>query len=206
MTLAYEKRNVLGLATDFAEDRTKTNFGVEFSWVNGVPMIDNNAFDGITESDEFNLTISMDRPTFINFLNPNRSFFINSQWFFQYRTKYNDAWAANGPANVLGTLTILTGYYQDRLNPQITGVYDFMSRSGGLLTQFEYRVSAAFSVAVGLNYFFGRTQLRDAPINGIAPGQNYAFNASNRYQEPTDQLLSVIRDRDELFFRLRYSF
>lgn len=206
IALNYDKRNVLGFAMDFAEDRSKTNFGIEFSWINNVSMIDNNAFDGITQANELNLTVSMDRPTFVNFLNPNRSFFINSQWFFQYRTDYNSGWTANGPVNVLGTLTILTGYHQDRLNPQITGVYDFMSRSGGLLAQFEYRVTAAFSVAVGLNYFFGRTQFVDTPINGIAPGQNWAFDSNRRYQDPNDQLLSLIRDRDELFMRIRYAF
>src|SRR5262249_51566704 len=83
LILPYAKRNVLGFAFDVAEDRTKTNWGVEATWVNRAPYVDNNRFDGINFSDTFNLTISVDRPTFINFLNQGRTFFFNSQWFIQ---------------------------------------------------------------------------------------------------------------------------
>ena len=86
--LRYKKRNVMGLSVDVAEDFTKSNWSFEFTWINDLPTTDNNSPSGISEVDTFNLTVSIDRPTFINFLNANRTFFINSQWFFQYISGY----------------------------------------------------------------------------------------------------------------------
>ena len=118
LALRYAKRNVFGLSTDFAEDVSKTNWSLEFTWIGATPYQDANDFeDGITDSDSLNLTISVDRPTFINFLNANRTFFFNSQWFFQYLTGYESSFSANGPFNVLFTFAMFTGYYQDRLLP-----------------------------------------------------------------------------------------
>ena len=67
--LFYPKRNVLGFSFDFAEDLTKTNWGVEFTWVERPPFASNTSRDLLQESDVYNLTISVDRPTFVNFLN-----------------------------------------------------------------------------------------------------------------------------------------
>jgi hypothetical protein len=81
VALRYQKRNILGFSTDFAEDTTKSSWGVEFTHVNDTITSDNGEYSGLTKVDEYNLTISVDRPTFINFLNANRTFFINSQLF-----------------------------------------------------------------------------------------------------------------------------
>ena len=44
-TLDYLKRNVLGFALDFAEDRTRANFGLEFTWFSRQRFVDQNSFD-----------------------------------------------------------------------------------------------------------------------------------------------------------------
>ncbi len=204
ITLNYEKRNALGFAMDFAEDTTKSNWGIEFTWLNGVPVIDNNSRSNISKVDEFNLTVSVDRPTFINFLSPNRAFFINSQWFFQYRTGYNSGWWNNGPWNVLGTLTIVGGYFQDRLFPIWTLVYDVGSGSGASLMTVRFSINANFSMTFGSSMFFGRQQLVDVPVNEIRPGANRA--GSHPYKDAVSNGLAVIRDRDEFFARIRYTF
>jgi hypothetical protein len=202
--LRYQKRNVLGFATDFAEDSTKTNWGLEFTWIDGTPYLDNNSMVGVTTSDSFNLTVSVDRPTFIHFLNPNRTFFFNSQWFFNYVPKHGSGFTTNGPVNVLFTFTVFTGYYQDRLMPQFVTVYDFLSRSGGVLPSLQYRFTDSFSATVGLMWFFGRTQLVDMPVRGFAPAANRA--GADAYQSGVDNFLSIIRKRDEVFMRLRWTF
>jgi hypothetical protein len=202
--LAYEKRNVLGFSTDFAEDYTKSSWGMEFTWIEGLPRIDNSSYTGTTKSDDFNLTVSIDRPTFINFLNANRTFFINTQWFFQYRSNYNDAMPANGPFNVLATLAVFTGYFQDRLNPSLVFVYDFMSKSGAALPQVNYRFSENFSMTLGASLFMGGQQLVEMPVNGIAPAGARAGN--NAYMDGFEPGLSVVRDRDEVWMTLRYTF
>ena len=202
--LRYEKRNVLGFATDFAEDRSKTNWSMEFTWINGIPFVDNDAYDGVTESDVFNFTLSVDRPTFINFLNPNRTFFFNSQWFFNYVPQHGGGFTNNGPLNVLFTFAVNTGYYQDHLMPQFVTVYDFLSRSGGVMPSLQYRFTDSFSVTVGMLVFFGRTQLVDMPVRELAPAANRT--GADAYKNGVDNSLSAIRRRDEVYLRLRWTF
>jgi len=204
VVLRYQRRNVLGFSSDFAEDMTKTNWGMEFTWIGKSPFADAAEFDGITRQETLNLTLSVDRPTFINFLNANRTFFFNSQWFFQYQTKHRETFSANGPWNVLFTTAIQTGYYQDRLQPELITVYDFNSRSGAILPSIGYRFTDAFSIRWGFLVFFGRTELEELPVNPISPPANRAD--PNAYQVPVENALSLVRDRDEVFFRLRYTF
>jgi hypothetical protein len=205
--LKYDRRNVLGFSMDFAEDVTKTNWGVEFTWIGNQPISDNESPDNISFVDSYNLTISMDRPTFVNFLNANRTFFVTTQWFFQYRNLKDSSWARiqqNGPWNILGILAIQTGYFQDRLLPNVTFVYDVNSVSGAVLPQFTYRFSENFSATVGAGIFFGRTQLVDMPLSSIGPASNRI--GANQFQDGVENLLAVVRDRDELFLKLRYTF
>jgi hypothetical protein len=204
VVLRYQRRNVLGFSLDFAEDKTKSNWGVEATWINPVQYSNNLNYEGISSAQTFNLTVSVDRPTFINFLNQNRTFFFNSQWFFQYIDGYQNGFLASGPYNVLGTFTVQTGYFQDRLLPSVTFVYDMRSTSGAALPQITYRFTENFSASVGMNFFWGRFQLRDMPLKGIGTvGDQVAESA---YQVGVENGLSLVRERDEAFLRLRYTF
>jgi hypothetical protein len=203
IVLNYTKRNVFGFSMDFAEDRTKSNWGVEFTWIESVPFFDANEFDNFHHVDTFNLTVSADRPTFINFLNANRTFFFNTQWFFQYIAGHKSGMSSNGPFNALFTFAVITGYFQDRLNPSLITIYDFNSRSGGVLPSIQYRFTEAFSVAWGIGFFFGRTQLTDMSVNGFGFGNRAGQNA---YKDTTEQFISAVRKRDEVWLRVRWTF
>ena len=203
MLLRYDKRNVLGFSMDFAEDFTKSNWGFEFTWMNGLPMTNNDRFEATSKADFYNLTVSVDRPTFINFLNQNRTFFINSQWFFQYVHGYENGFTSNGPFNVLATLTVTTGYFQDRLLPGVTFVYDVRSNSGAALPSVTYRFTENFSASVGLAGFMGRYQGKTPPLY-----ENALVNRVGRgaYTSWVENGLSPVRERDELWLRIRYTF
>jgi hypothetical protein len=202
--LDYEKRNVLGFSLDFAEDVTKSNWGMEATWIEGLPFTDNDASDGLTYVDTFNMTVSVDRPTFINFLNQNRTFFFNSQVFFQYIKGWETSMTANGPFNVLGTFTVTTGYFQDRLLPGFTFVYDFASNSGAFLPSVTYRFTENFSVQFGLAGFWGKYQRRTMPF--FQPGTHGDHVGPTAYRQFVENGLSVVKARDEAFLRIRYTF
>ncbi|MGI9589926.1 MAG: hypothetical protein ACR2P8_01055, partial [Myxococcota bacterium] len=202
--LRYKRRNVFGFSADFAEDVTKTNWGMEFTYIGKVPFIDNDSLTNVTDSSAVNLTVSVDRPTFINFLNANRTFFMNTQWFFQYLPKHSKNFTAPGPFNALFTFAVFTGYYQDRLLPQFVAVYDFRTSSGGFLPQLSYRFTEAFSMTFGVSWFIGKNDFVSMPINGFAPETNRAGRRA--YQNGNQQLLNLIRRRDEAFLRLRWTF
>jgi hypothetical protein len=204
VALHYEKRNILGFSTDFAEDRTRTSWGIEFTWFEGVPVTDLDAFDALARVDPLNLVISVDRPTFINFLNRNRTFFFNSQVFFQYLVGYDDHLATNGPFNARATFTVSTGYYQDRMLPSFTWVHDFPSQSGGVLPSLTWRFSESHSVTLGANIFYGRVQQYEAalvPRGGLAGGAG-----KGAYHTYIEEGLSTLRERDEIYLRMRMTF
>ncbi len=201
--LRYQKRNVLGFSMDFTEDISRTNWGVEATWLANVPFADGDEPDGLRDAHVYNLTISIDRPTFVNFLNSNRTIFINTQWFFQYISGYRDSFRTDGPLKVLGTLTLQTGYFQDRLLAGTTIVYDVNTNSGGILPQISYRFSGRFSVSVGVAAFFGETDRIDMATNEIAILNRVGRDA---YKDYIEDGLSILRDRDEVFLRLRYTF
>jgi hypothetical protein len=204
VVLRYARRNVFGFSTDFAEDVSKTNWGVEFTWFGPMPFLNNDSYTNVTDSDTLNLTVSVDRPTFINFLNANRTFFFNSQWFFQYITNYEKGFTSNGPFNVLFTFAFFTGYFQDRLLPTMVTVYDFRSQSGGFLPSVVYRFTEAFSATIGASFFVGHRQRIDMPIRGFAPTTNRA--GPSTYKNGNEQLLTNFKDRDEVYVRLRWTF
>ena len=198
---------MLGFSTDFAEDTTKTNWGVEFTWIEGTPVrgqrLDRRAS---ATADALNLTVSVDRPTFINFLNPNRTFFFNTPVVLQLPDRTTTrASPSTARCNVLFTFAMFTGYFQDRVQPQFVTVYDFHSQSGGLLPSFQYRFTESFSVTIGMLYFFGRTELKDMAVQRDRAARRTAPGA-NAYENGVDNVLSVIRQRDEVFMRLRWTF
>ena len=202
--LRYAKRNVFGFAVDFAEDWTKSSWGVEFSWIGRVPYSNSLSLTGLSLSDELNLAISVDRPTFIPFLNPRWPFSFNTQWFFRYLTDYRKGYHANGPVDVLFTFRVSSSFAQGRLTPKLTTLYDFRSRSGGLMPSLRFDLSQSLSLTVGIAYFFGRTQLRELPIRDIQPTTSQAGRYA--YRVGVENGVSEIRRRDEFFLGLRWAF
>lgn len=166
------------------------------------PLASNRSSDLRQEADVLNLTISIDRPTFIRFLSKDRTFFLNTQIFLRYIDGYDSSFDVDGPLSALGTFTVATGYFQDRLLPAATWVHDVHSGSGGLVGQITSRYSEAFSATVSALAFYGRPDENHLPLHPIAlPDTQTDFRAGTRFEG-----LSAIAERDELFLRLRYTF
>ncbi len=204
--LDYNRQSVTGIAMDFAEDRTKSNWNIEFTWFRRVRFVDNGARSLNKANDTLNLTLSVDRPTFIRFLNRNRTFFFNAQLFLQGIVGWESSYVANGPVNALMTFSIVTGYYQDRFLPSVQLVYDVGSESGAFLYGFAFRITQSFQVQAGMNAFWGRSQRVVSPVvpvgtTGIGVGRG--AGSQNAFVENG---LSPVRDRDEIFLRLRWTF
>ena len=209
ISLNYQKRNVFGFALDFAEDVTKTSWGIEFTWTADKLFANLNSFSGLNQSDESILSISVDRPTFINYLNPNRSFFLNFQFFIRYLSDYEGGrddkdgsfGVAEGPLDTRMVFTFFTGYFQDRLQPRVTMIYDPTTSNGGVLSQLQYRWTEAFSTTVGYNTFFGRPrQVQQAYFPVALRG------TSDTTSEALTRTLAPVHNEDFGFITIRFSF
>ncbi len=202
--LFYERRNVLGVSVDFTEDWSKTAWGMDFTWIEDAPYINQRADRGFSREDTLNLTISVDRPTFINFLNANRTIFFNAQLFLRYIPNYErrDTFEVDGPVAALATFTAFTGFWQDRLNAFLTLIHEVESNSGGQIFTVSYRFSESFSATVGLSTFYGSPRrsrvLERSPLT--------RFTCCDATQRSNYQGVSPLTERDELFFTLRKTF
>ncbi len=198
----YPKRNVLGVSLDFAEDRTLSTWNVELAWIHGASFASNEAADLNQRADSFNLTLSVDRPTFVRFLNQDRTFFLNSQIFFRHVPGHDSSFDTDGPFTVLGTFTIATGYFHDRLLPAVVFVHDLRSASGGVIGQISYKFSENFSATVGALLFYGEPDDNRLPFHPIAMSDATTdFETRTRYDG-----LSAVAERDEVFLKLRWTF
>jgi hypothetical protein len=202
LALRYEKRNILGFSMDFAEDTTKSSWGVEFTHVNDQLAADNGSLDGLRELDEFNLTLSVDRPTFINFLNANRTFFLNTQIFTSYLRGYEKTMLRDGPWTALLLLNANTGYFQDRFLVSAAMVYDIRSNSGAFLPSVQYRFTENFSLTLGAAVLSGHYERREMGINQFSAQSDVNLN-DNVYVENG---ISPVRDLDNFFVRVRYTY
>ena len=200
--LRYEKRNVLGFSMDFAEDVTRSSWSIEFTWQEGLPYQDQDELDGLSDVDTYNVTISADRPTRIAWLNPDRSFIVNSQLFVSYVDGYHEGMVADGPWTFLWLLMVQTGYYQDRLLLQATSVYDFRSNSGAFLAEATWKVSDDLQVGLGVRLFAGRWSPARQAVNGLSPTDGTQIGGRIWVENG----LSPLRDLDGFFVRLQYSF
>jgi hypothetical protein len=202
IALRYQKRNIVGFSMDFAEDVSKSSWGVEFTWVDDSLTSDGGKYDGLSSADEYNLTLSVDRPTFINFLNPHRTFLLNSQLFTSYIEDYSHRMSREGPWTFLWLLNVSTGYYQDRFLVSAVVVFDLRSQSGAFLPSVQYRLTENFSITVGANVFGGRFSRRKMGIN-----QYSAFDEDNLTDNVYVQNgISPVSDLDSFFARIRYTF
>jgi len=205
----YQKKNVFGFGLDFAEDVTKTSWGIEFSWMARKLFANTQEFSGLSQSDEMVLSMSVDRPTFFNFLNPNRSFFINFQMFLRYLPNYvggkrnNDGMygTAAGQVTTQMALTFFTGYFQDRLAPRVTMVWWPMDSQAAVLSGLSYRWNDAFSTSIGYTAFFGHVQDVQSsyfPIAEYSSVQQYNGAALGRGP-------AAVHNRDQAELRFRYT-
>jgi hypothetical protein len=203
LALRYEKRNIVGFSTDFAEDTTKSSWGVEFTYIDDTFAADNDSMSGLTDIDEYNLTVSVDRPTFINFLNANRTFFINSQVFLSYLQGYGNNMLRDGPLTALLLVNANTGYFQDRLLVSMAAVYDFTSQSAAFLPSVQYRFTENFSMTLAAAALAGKWKGgRDMGVNQFSAQADTNLNDTIYVENG----ISPARDLDNFVLRLRYTF
>jgi hypothetical protein len=171
--------------------------------VNDAIAADNSSYSGLAKLDEFNLTVSVDRPTFINFLNANRTFFINGQLFTSYLSGYNkEATLRDGPLTALILINANTGYFQDRFLVSMAGVYDVTSQSAAFLPSVQYRFTENFSMTIGAAILSGGYGRRDLGINQFSAQQDTNLNDAVYVENG----ISPARDLDNFFLRLRYTY
>ena len=190
----FPRINIVGGSLDFYVDSIKSVFRVEAAWSTGEEFADTSDPGLHSESDVVRWVIGWDRPTFIRWLNPHRSFLISGQVFGQHLLNHNED-TVTGPNgtfetgfadwkdNYIATLLIQGNYMNDRLTPQIILARDFRSHSGAVSPQVTWLINDHWKITGGFNYKVGRNGGRHRyddnraaiATQGLADTANAAF-------------------------------
>jgi len=156
---------LVGASADFYVEALKSAFRVEVAHTNGEEFANTLRPGLFSRSNVLRWVVGWDRPTFIRFLNPRRAFLISGQLFGQHLLDHEEIVTPAGKAgmpdwenNILATLLIQGGYFNDRLVPQILGAYDVQAKAGVIGPSATWLISDKWRLTVGANIKFGRAK------------------------------------------------
>jgi len=133
--------------------------------------------NGIDRLGTIKALVGIDRPTFIKFLNPNRTFSLGFQVFDFWVTEGADDLKKNGGHTLSGgsvsehdygvSFCVDTGYMQDRIKPNMLFIYNIGKQTHYVQVGTELRFTDNLIGYVGASFFGGGN---DNPVNGVNPG------------------------------------
>ncbi|MFP6681219.1 MAG: DUF1302 family protein, partial [Gammaproteobacteria bacterium] len=186
---------LVGTSADLYVDYIKSAFRIELAWTEGEEFADTSKTRLFSESDVIRWVVGWDRPTYIRFLNPNRTFLLSGQIFGQHLLDHErfsnprpEIGTAPAPSpgvgnggmigfqdwdhNFIGTFLIQGFYANDRIQPRFITAYDIRAQAGVIGPAIDWLVSDSWRVTFGANIKFGRSRnITDdgRTNNGAAP-------------------------------------
>ena len=168
--IRYHKDNTLGLSADYFEPFTGVVIRVESSWTHNALLNDTDSLDWTTNNDIMQYVIGFDRPHFIKFLNPDRTFFSSFQVFETY---YPGAHSSNGGKDGLVTGTnnftftafTQTHYYRDQIIPLVFAAFGTEGTDATIGGNTEWLINDHWSATVGFDAFLGKSHQHNVGTN-----------------------------------------
>jgi hypothetical protein len=214
--IRYHKDNTLGLSADYFESYTGVVIRVESSWTHNALLNDTDSLDWTTNNDIMQYVIGFDRPHFIKFLNPDRTFFSSFQVFETY---YPGAHSSNGGKDGLVTgvndftftAFTQTHYYRDQIIPLIFAAFGTEGTDATIGGNTEWLINDHWSASLGADAFLGKSHQHNI-------GPNAVFQAASQPQQEAPYSESIFgpahmgaggaqRNKDDEFWtRIRYRF
>jgi hypothetical protein len=214
--IRYHKVNTLGLSADYFEPFTGVVIRVESSWTHNALLNDTDSLDWTTNNDIMQYVIGFDRPHFIKFLNPDRTFFSSFQVFETY---YPGAHSSNGGKDGLVTGTnnftftafTQTHYYRDQIIPLIFAAFGTEGTDATIGGNMEWLINDHWSAVLGFDAFVGKSHQHNI-------GQNAVFQRGFTAPQDAPYSESIFgpahmgaggaqRNKDDEFWtRIRYRF
>jgi hypothetical protein len=164
LSARYRKQNTLGLSVDWFEPNTGLVFRTEASWTANALVTDTTKSDLFADTNIYRWVLGIDRPTFIRFLNPTRSFFLSMQAFGTHLPDVNAGRFGNpngAQDNFIFTFFVQNQYFRDQLVYLLFGAYGTTGVDGTLGGNAEYLLTNHWSVQIGVTAFLGTTREHD---------------------------------------------
>ena len=214
--IRYHKDNTLGLSADYFEPYTGVVIRVESSWTHNALLNDTDSLDWTTNNDILQYVVGFDRPHFIKFLNPDRTFFSSFQVFETY---YPGAHSSNGGKDGLVTgvndftftAFTQTHYYRDQIIPLIFAAFGTEGTDATIGGNTEWLINDHWSAVLGADAFLGKSHQHNIGMNapfqaGSQPFQTAPYSESV-FGPAHMQAGGAQRNHDDEFWtRIRYRF
>jgi len=213
--IRYHKDNTLGLSADYFEPFTGVVIRVESSWTHNALLNDTDSLDWSTNNDIMQYVVGFDRPHFIKFLNPDRTFFSSFQVFETY---YPGAHSTNGGKDgiVTGandftfTAFTQTHYYRDQVIPLIFAAFGTQGTDATIGGNTEWLINDHWSATLGFDAFLGKSHQHNvgaiAWLNTRTSPQTQAYSESVFGQAHMGAGGAQRNTDDEFWTRIRYRF
>jgi len=223
-SIRYKQSHTTGMAIDYFEPWSGLVFRIESSITLDQLVNNTRRADWVDESDVMQWSIGIDRPTFIPWLNKDRTFFLSMQlfdtWYLDHEGDKNTGFL-NDEHNFIFTFFFVGNYSRDTLKPVGFIVWEEAANSWTAGLNLEWLIDNHWSMKGGLHTIWGgdNNYTHDAGpytsfIAGGADnvGGSRVQGAGNNYPYQNSPLggrrvgKETMRYNDELFLQLKYQF
>ena len=210
----FKQAHTLGLAMDYFESWSGVVMRIESSWTFDELINNTRSVDWVDSSDVMRFSLGFDRPTFIPFLNKDRTFFLSLQifdtWYWDHEGDKNTGYFTD-EHNWITTFFFIGNYMRDTLKP--VGFFVWEEAANSFVTGFnlEWLMDNHWSVKGGFHIIWGGT---NNTTHDTGPFTNFISNGPDLKQNPfvksvfgpAREGLGSVRNYDEIFFELKYQF
>lgn len=155
----FPRVNLIGGSMDFEWQAAKAAVRVEAAFTNGEEFANTLKPQLYSKNKVFRSVIGFDRPTFVPFINPNRTTLFSAQLFYQHIFDHEFERGPLGPVgmpdwenNVIATLLMKAFLVNDRVSPQLITAYDVQARALVTSPQVDWIVTDKFKLSFGGNF------------------------------------------------------
>ncbi|MEQ8494069.1 MAG: DUF1302 family protein [Gammaproteobacteria bacterium] len=210
----YKQAHTLGLAMDYFESWSGVVMRIESSWTFDELVNNTRSADWTDTSDVMRFSLGFDRPTFIPFLNKDRTFFLSMQifdtWYWDHEGDKNTGYFVD-EHNWITTFFFVGNYMRDTLKPTGFYVWEEYSNSHVAGLNLEWLIDNHWSVKGGFHIIW---EGDENTTHDTGPFTNFATIGTNGRQYPYVngvfgpgcQGIGGLRNYDEVFFELKYQF
>ncbi|GAB2182436.1 hypothetical protein DLREEDagrD3_26590 [Denitratisoma sp. agr-D3] len=218
--MEFPRLTMVGGSLDLQAESIGAAIRLEGAFTHGEEFANTARPELYSSNNTFRSVIGIDRPTFISFINPNRTTLLSAQLFYQHiynhEIKQGTAGVVGMPDwenNVIGTLLIKGFMSGDRVSPQLILARDFQAHAWVASPQVEWSVTNDLKLTFGANvkgrddntsrYKWDNTTNNGALGTGTANGGYAGIEPLGRFR--AGPIGTAFKEND-IYFMMRYKF
>ncbi len=160
----FPRVTLVGASVDFYVDPVKSAIRMEMAHTSGEEFADTSKSDLHSESDVIRWVIGWDRPTYIRWLNPNRTFLLSAQIFGQHILDHKSISHPGTGSQIgfqdwkngyIGTFLFQGFFANDRILPRLILARDFRAKATVLGPGVDYLINDNLRLIFGANIKLG---------------------------------------------------